>query len=127
MLIRIFPHTKEEFADEIQLKHWLKYILPDEREGYYRLRTTRGVGQIPPGSVVLFRFGNNIAGSAIVQQDVEAFKETVEGIQYEGRLKFDPDSIKVYDCSIPIEFLADLTQRSFSFAKAYFKIELNEE
>ena len=127
MLIRIFPHTKEEFADEIQLKHWLKYILPYEREGYYRLRTTRGVGQIPPGSVVLFRFGNNIVGSAVVQQDVEAFNRTVKGVHYEGRIRFDPASINVYDHSIPIEFLQDLTQRSFTVARTYFKIEVNEE
>jgi hypothetical protein len=126
MLIRIFPHSKEEFEDEIALKYWLAHILPYERKGRYLLRSTGRVGKIPPGSVVLFRFGNNIVGSAVVQQDVESIDETIDGVHYEGRIRFDTNSVKVYDCSIPIEFLEDLTQRPFAVARTYFKIELNK-
>lgn len=130
MLIRIFPHTTDEFEDEIALKDWLLHHLPYSRKGnpkgYYRLRTINGVGQVPPGSVVLFRFKNNIVGSAVVKRDVEPISETIGGVTYKGSIIFDPDSINVYDCSVPIKFLADLTQRNFSYARAYFKLELNE-
>ena len=126
MLIRIFPHTTDEFEDEIALKYWLNHTLPYDQEGCYHLRTTQGVGQLPPGSLVLFRFKKNIVGSALVKQGVQPLNETIGGITYKGLITFDPDSIYVYDYSIPIAFLEDLTQRDFSFARTYFKIKLSE-
>ena len=102
MTIRIFPHTKKEFETEEELRDWLAHELKS-RKGKYRLRTTNGVGSIPSGSVVLFRFDNNIIGHAIVEKDVELINEEIDGVKYKGRIQFNlvrvqfPDACVVYN------------------------------
>lgn len=127
MLVKVFPHSNKEFESDIALKYWLKYTLPAEWQGRYRLRTTNGVGSIPPGSVVLFRFGSAIVGSAVVAKDVEPISEVIGSMEYKGVIFFQPDSIKIYDPSIPMEFLEDLTKRDMNFGQAYYKIEILKE
>jgi len=125
MIIRIFPNTRKEFDAEEKLRDWLN----DElrlRGGEYHLRTTNGVGSIPAGSIVLFRFEKNIVGHAVVKKDVVSFNKKIDGIKYEGMIQFKPSSIKVYKKALPIEFLEKITGRNFSFGRAYFRIETSD-
>lgn len=123
MIIRIFPHSKDEFETEDALTEWLSDVLPEERNGRYRLRSTNGVGQIPPGSVILFRFRNHIVGHAAVAQGVTALNEIIDGIRYEAMIRFEPTSIRVYADPLPIELLQQITGRSLAFARAYYKFK----
>lgn len=119
-VIRIFPHSKEEFATADELRTWLVTALK-ARGGRYLLRSSQG--SIPSGSIVLFRHGNEIIGEAVVEEDFVA-KSIKEGdFTYEGFIKFAPSSIRVYVGSLPIKALEELAQRDFSVARTYYKIE----
>ncbi len=120
MVIRIFPHSKKEFNNESDLQKWLKsdLILQD---GKYLLRTINGVGSIPVGSMVLFRFNKNIVGQAVVERDIKPINKETNGVTYKGIIKFNISTIKVYRKPLPIGFVEKLTDRSFQFARAYYK------
>lgn len=123
MLIRIFPNTRDEFESEDELKDWLNDELRNERNGRYRLRSTNGVGKIPPRNIVLFRFHDHIVGHATVADGIRPLNEVVNGIKYEALIQFEPASIRVYNQSLPIETLETFTGRDLSFGRAYFKFE----
>jgi hypothetical protein len=101
--VRIFPHdTKEEFRSEDLLRMWLLNGLRG-RGGVYHLRSKNAVADLPPGSVVLFRYGKVIVGEAVVQKDKEIPNDTLrdktlfgESADYEAQVTFAPSSIRLY-------------------------------
>jgi len=119
-IIRIFPHSKEEFPTADDLRSWLLTALK-ARGGRYLLRS--GQGSIPPGSVVLLRHGNKIVGEAVVEEDFVSQHIEEEGFTYEGFIKFAPSSIRLYVGALPIEVLGNIAGRDFSVARTYYKIE----
>jgi|Deesub1362B_J571_1020462.scaffolds.fasta_scaffold06895_2 hypothetical protein len=119
-ILRIFPHSKQEFATADDLRSWLVTALK-ARGGRYLLRSNQG--SIPRGSVVLFRHGNQIVGEAVVEEDFVSQPVEVDGVTYEGSIKFAVSSIRLYVGGLPIEVLADLAGRDFSVARTYYKIE----
>ena len=120
--IRIFPHSREEFETDDELMSWLHNGLR-LRDGEYYLRSTQGVGSISPGSIVLFRFDKDIMGEAIVKEDVKEVDITENEVRYEGMIKFEASSIRIYRRPVEIKFLESLTGRDFSVARTYFKID----
>jgi hypothetical protein len=108
--VRIFPHSVEkEFPSEESLKEWL---LGDLRQGggVYRLRTTNRVKDLPPGSIVLFRYGKGIVGEAVVRKGkellnpgVEETTKTGEVVEYPAQVTFAPSSIRLYAPPVPVE------------------------
>lgn len=73
--------------------------------------------------MVLFRHGNQIVGEAVVEEDFVSQPVEVDGVTYEGSIKFAVSSIRLYVGGLPIEVLADLAGRDFSVARTYYKIE----
>ena len=69
--VRIFPHSKEEFPSEDSLRDWLLGELRDKDKngGVYHLRTSSRVKDLPPGSIVLFRYGKGIVGEGVVWKE----------------------------------------------------------
>ena len=122
--IRIFPHSREEFKTDDELRSWL-YNGLRLKDGEYYLRAIRGVGSIPKGSIVLFRFDKDIVGEAIVKEDVKKIDIIENGVKYEGMIKFEASSIRIYRRPIKIKFLEKITGRDFSVARTYFKIDWN--
>ena len=121
--IRIFPHSREEFRSADELASWLQSGLR-YRDGKYHLRRVgAGIGSIPPGSVVLFRFDKEIIGEAIVKQDVVEEEIVDSGYTYKGYIQFEQSSVRVYRGFLPIEFLEKATGKDLSVARTYYKID----
>ena len=120
--VRIFPHSRDEFETADEIRIWL-YNGLRLRDGGYYLRAIKGVGSIPRGSIVLFRFDKDIVGEAIVKENVKEVDVIESGVRYEGMIKFEASSIRIYRRPIKIKFLENITGRDFSVARTYFKIE----
>lgn len=120
VIIRIFPHSREEFSSADDLRTWLLTALK-ARGGRYFLRSTQG--SIPTGSIVLFRHGDEIIGEAVVENDFVSREMSEKGVTYEGFIKFAPSSIRTYVGALSIESLGKLAGRDFSGARPYYKIE----
>ena len=119
-IIRIFPHSRDEFPTADDLRTWLLTALK-ARGGRYHLRTSQG--SIPPGSVVLFRHGDEVVGEAVVEENFISQPTKEADVTYEGFIKFAPSSIRVYVGALPAKVLGQLCGRDFSGARPYYKIE----
>ena len=122
--IRIFPHSREEFEADDELRTWLHNGLR-LRDGKYYLRSIQpvGLGKNPPGTLVLFRFDKEILGEAVVKEDVVKVERQRGDVEYEGMIKFEASSIRIYRKPIKVEYLEKLTGRDLSVAKTYFKFD----
>jgi hypothetical protein len=122
--IRIFPHSREEFETDDELRTWLHNGLR-LRDGKYYLRSIQpvGLGKNSPGTLVLFRFDKEILGEAVVKEDVVKVERQRGDVEYKGMIKFEASSIRIYRKPIKVEFLEKLTGRDLSVAKTYFKFD----
>jgi hypothetical protein len=124
--VRIFPHSQKEFPSEDSLLTWLLTSLRG-RGGVYYLRHADAVKDVPPGSVVLFRYGNRIVGEAVVWRGKETFPEKVrdrtltgEEAEYGAQVTFVPSSIRLYAPPLPVERLQPhLDKDVVEYAGAY--------
>jgi hypothetical protein len=123
--VRIFPHAVEdEFPSEDLLRMWLLSGLRG-RGGEYHLRKD-AVTDLPPGSIVLFRWGTVIVGEAVVWKQKEVFPQkkkdwTLLGKEqeYEAQVTFAPSSIRLYSPPLPVELVQPHTDKDLTFARAY--------
>jgi hypothetical protein len=124
--VRIFPHSQQEFPSEDSLLTWLLTGLRG-RGGVYHLRNADAVIDVPPGSVVLFRYGHRIVGEAVVSKGKEVFPEKVkdrtltgEEAEYGAKVTFVPSSIRLYAPPLPVQRLQPhLDKDVVNFAAAY--------
>jgi hypothetical protein len=100
--VRIFPHSKKEFPSVDHLRAWLLNGLRG-RGGLYHLRAKDAVAELPPGSIVLFRYGKEIVGEAVVRKGKELIQlkakdatQSGEEEEYEAQVTFAPSSICLY-------------------------------
>src|SRR5205807_1304193 len=98
--IRIFPHSQKEFPSLDSLMIWLLNALRG-KGGVYNLRSADSIKDLPSGSVVLFRYGHNIVGEAVVWKEKEVYSEKLkertlsgEDEEYEAQVTFAPSSIR---------------------------------
>jgi hypothetical protein len=128
--VRIFPHSQQEFPSEDSLLIWLLTGLRG-RGGVYHLRNADAVKDVPPGSVVLFRYGNRIVGEAVVRKGKEVFPEKVkdrtltgEEAEYGAQVTFVPSSIRLYAPPLPVDRLQPhLNKDVVKYAGAYTELE----
>jgi hypothetical protein len=128
--VRIFPHSQKEFPSEDSLLTWLLTGLRG-RGGVYHLRHADAVKDVPPGSVVLFRYGNRIVGEAVVWKGKETFPEKVkdrtltgEEAEYGAQVTFVPSSIRLYAPPLPVERLQPhLDKDVVKYAGAYTDLD----
>jgi len=128
--IRIFPHSQEEFPSEDSLTTWLLTGLRG-RGGVYHLRSAKQVKDLPPGSLVLFRYGQKLVGEAVVKKGKEIFSEklkerTLSGkeAEYEAQVTFDPSSIRLYAPPIPVERIQPHTEKNLlTYPGAYVELD----
>jgi hypothetical protein len=76
----------------------------------YYLRDADAVKDLPPGSVVLFRYGHRIVGEAVVGKGKELLEEKVKGhtltgeeAEYGARVTFVPSSIRLFAPAVPVQ------------------------
>ena len=128
--IRIFPHSQKEFPSRDTLTTWLLTGLK-ARGGRYLLVSKDAVAELPPGSVVLFRYGQVVVGEALVieySRDSPVGDRNLAGDDqgYEACIWFSPSSIRVYAPPVGIEALQSFIGESPNIvpsAQPYFKIE----
>jgi len=114
--IRGFPHSEKYFVNEYRLRDWLSYEL--RADGEYWLRDPHGLGELPPGSIVLFYIKNKIVGEAIVEQspkEIEQDHRITDSIPeaFTQYVLFVPESIRAYPdrCFISREEFREMTER----------------
>ena len=128
--IRIFPHSRTEFPSEDSLTMWLLTSLRG-RGGVYLLGRADAVSDLPPGCLVLFRYGQKIVGEAIVCKEKEVFPQVVndrtlrgEAAQYGAQVTFSPSSVRLYAPSLPVECIQPHAEQNLiAYAGAYVKLD----
>jgi len=130
-ILRIFPTTRKEFKTVDEFACWLLTSLK-ARDGIYHLRSSRGeVKKTPPGSVVSFRFGNELIGEAIVKCGFVEEKVEIAGVTYEGHIQFEESSLRIYKGFFPIPLFQKILEKrmnpkdipDLSYAGAYNRFE----
>ena len=128
--IRIFPHSQKEFPSEDSLTTWLITSLRG-RGGVYYLRSADAVKVLPPGSLVLFRYGQKIVGEAIVWKGKEVFSEKVrdrtlngEEEEYGAQVTLAPSSVRLYAPPLPVDRIQPHTEKDLvKYAGAYVELD----
>jgi hypothetical protein len=128
--VRIFPHSQQEFPSEDSLLTWLLTALRG-RGGVYHLRDADAVKDLPPGSVVLFRYAHRIVGEAVVCKGKELFPEKIkdrmlngEMAEYAAKVTFIPNSIRLYAPALPVQRIQPhLDKDVVKFAGAYTNLD----
>jgi hypothetical protein len=105
--VRIFPHNTGEFPERDDLMTWLLNGLRG-RGGEYHLTSADAVADLPPGSIVLFRHGNEIIGEAVVRKG----KELCSGKAYAAQVTFATSSIRLYSPPVDINKIQPLVDES---------------
>ena len=130
--IRIFPHAREEFPSLDTFVTWLHTSLK-ARNGLYNLRA-KNAADVPPGSIVLFRYGQEIVGEAVVIDkkifDSPILERTFTGAEakYEARVAFVPSSIRLFVPAIPIDNIQSLIngtpeEKPLAGANLYYRFD----
>ncbi len=130
--VRVFPHSREEFPSEDSLLTWLLTALRG-RGGVYFLRNANSVKDVPPGSIVLFRYGSKIVGEAVVSKGKEVFADKVkdrtltgEQAEYEAQVTFVPTSIRLYAPALSLDLLQPHLEKDIvKYAGAYTDLDWN--
>jgi len=128
--VRVFPHSQKEFPSEDSLLTWLLTGLRG-RGGVYLLRNANSVKDVPPGSVILFRYGSKIVGEAVISKGKETFADKVEDrtltgedAEYEAQVTFVPSSTRLYAPPLPVERLQPhLDKDIVKYAGAYTDLD----
>lgn len=95
-IVCFFPHSRDQFDDERDLRNWLDLGLRRYLQGKYRLKRASGLGPLEAGSIAFFHFKGWIVGCAVVE---EAKRPTTNeekrrfGDEWEYVVKFMPSSI----------------------------------
>lgn len=126
--IRIFPHNKKEFPTENSLTMWLLTSLRGSG-GVYHLVTADRVKDLPPGSLVLFRYEQNIVGEAIVRKGKEVFQKKLKAMTqsgevgvYEAQVTFVPSSIRLYAPPIIVKQIEPPGKDLITYPGVYAKL-----
>lgn len=130
--IRVFPHSREEFPSEDSLLTWLLTALRG-RGGVYLLRNANSVKDVPPGSIVLFRYGSKIVGEAVVSKGKEVFAEKVKDrtltggeAEYGAQVTFVPASIRLYAPALSLDLLQPHLEKDIvKYPGAYTDLDWN--
>jgi hypothetical protein len=130
--VRIFPHSRKEFPSEEALTTWLLNGLRS-RGGVYHLRDADRVADLPPGSIILFRYNDHIVGEAVVWKekvklDPKEKDRMISGeeAEYGAQVTFAPSSIRLY--APPLRLKEDLqplveNKDLVTFAGAYVQLD----
>jgi hypothetical protein len=126
--VRIFPHSQTEFPSKDLLMTWLLIGLRG-RGGVYHLTSADAVASLPPGSIVLFRYGHEIIGEAVVRKGKEVQRaggRTLLGDdgEYAAQVTFAPSSIRLYSPPLPVKQIQQHTEKDISSsAQPYYKLD----
>lgn len=104
--VYLVPHAQEEFESINDLKEFLSKELKF-RGGWYYVASVHYWRNVSRGSMCLFQKNKTIIGEGKLLSDLmpnnKGEKSPVTGMSYEGRVQFDPASIKIYARGVPFD------------------------
>lgn len=101
----IFPHADDEFESQSELQEWLlNDFIARDKPGQYHLRKIGlkdkdFVSRIIPGTLVLFRKGENIVGEGIAETGIKPLDPPVDR-KYYNEIFISPKSVKTYELPV---------------------------
>ena len=104
-LVCIFPHSDDEFADKKKLQEWLLNDFVNGNEpGRYLLRKIGFkdkdfILRVTPGSLILFRKGENIVGEGTVKSGINRIEPPIDETYY-NEIYIQPESIRTNELSV---------------------------
>ena len=105
LFVCIFPHAADEFANQLDLQEWLlNGFIKRDQPGRYLLRKIGlkdkdFVSRIIPGSLILFRKGENIVGEGIAETGIKQVDPPVDG-KYYNEIFVSPESVHTYELPV---------------------------
>lgn len=127
--IRVFPHSRDEFPTVHSLQTWLMNSLKASGGNYY-LRSPTAVKDLDRGSIMLFRYGDEIVGEAVVHvHELGRFDRSTpsgELVTYQSRIEIETSSIRLYAPPIPVEDLQKMNHdrtNMITSAQPYYRID----
>lgn len=127
--LRIFPHDAAVFATEDDLTAWIMTALKARGGRYYLLaddpRPVPAENMMEPGSVVLFRYANNIVGEAVIRSFDKTAGTQRDGRSYQAVATFVTSSIRIYSPAISTHALQQLIGESpnISVERSYHQLD----
>lgn len=120
--MRIFPHD-EWFPSVADLRTWLHFIVR-ERGGTYHFRRVPSDLDSPltPGTIVLFRYKQDIVGDAVVKGGLQGSDDK----RYEKMILFDPYTIRIYNHYLRVPILEKTLGIALSSSKRYVAMNIGE-
>ena len=119
-IIRIFPHKSWVPKDE-DFKGWLHFTLRARGGTYYFRKAYKYImNNNPPGTIVLFRFEDEIVGEGVVK--VDTVKSNIS--HYEKMITFEPSSIRIYAKPLTVERLSKALDKDLSSDTTYYAIPM---
>lgn len=108
-VIRIISMKEDrEFQTNGEVKDWLNRTCRVLRNGKYHFYDKRYLGEEknPPGTILIFKWKNNLIGEGIIKEDRLLNKDkTIPEPYY---VKFEPTSIRTYTKEIPVPYIRDM-------------------
>ena len=118
--IRIFPHRKWFPKDE-DIKGWLHFTMRNRGGTYYFRKAYKYIKHSnPPGTIVLFRYDEDIVGEAVVA--IDTIKSNIS--HYEMMVTFDPSSIRIYKKPLTIQTLSKIVEKDLKSDTTYYNIPM---
>jgi len=125
----VFPISREEFDSIPQFENFLINIVPSsERNGIYHIRTKLRyppMGDVPIGSIVVFRFFGQHLGHAKVKIGLQDQFEPARFELYPYYITFDPTTIKLFPRRVSMEEFRRIYPHPF-FTRAYLDMTIEE-
>ncbi len=115
-IVKILPHSPEEFESAAKLAEWMGNEL--KKDGVYLIASVSKVKGLAAGSICLFMKDKKIVGEATVKA-VKTYsgkeKSPATGKLYEGVINFAPTSVRRYVSPLGLTAIENLTGKTLSF------------
>jgi len=115
-VIRVLPHSPEEFSTAAKLAEWIGTEL--KKDGIYLIASTSRVRDLRRGSICLFMKDKKVLGEGLVKDfDPYVGKERSPATEkpYEGVITFTPSSLRRYVRPLGLDEIKRLTGKSIGF------------
>lgn len=125
----VFPISREEFDSIPQFEDFLINTVPSaERNGIYHIRTKLNyppMGDVPIGSISVFRFFGKHLGHAKVKVGLRPQFEPERFELYPYYITFEPSTVELFPRRVSMEEFKRIYRHPF-FTRAYLDMTLEE-
>lgn len=113
----VFPASREEFSSLLEYEQFLRDVVPGpQRNGIYHIRTKKTykpMGEVPVGSIVVFRIFGSHLGHARVQVGLRPQFEASRRELYPYYITFEPSSVTLFPKKLSMDDFRGIYHHSF--------------